>query len=150
MPSTKAFRRSIFAASKVIPWLLWTVIAHASRSGTCEILARFRSPSLISHVSGAIITSRPFLNSTIGYSVSGSNPTTIPILPLAYFLSSEFFTAITNAPFLSTNTSGANTERRKLSTYTFEPVLDCAYECSSSSISLSLAAFMPSTSIFTV
>ena len=44
---TKDFDKSISAASKLMPWLLWTVIAQAKRKGICLMPAITRPSSSI-------------------------------------------------------------------------------------------------------
>src|SRR3990167_1525488 len=83
-PYSNVCDRSMTAASRLTPWLLWMVSAHASRRGSCVIFASTISPSAIVHSIGSTSIPSPSLLSTIGYLLSALKPTTVPSVPLTH------------------------------------------------------------------
>ena len=53
-PKSKQLARSTSSESRVMPWLLWMEIAHASRRGSCVRCAACRPPLSMVHCSGTM------------------------------------------------------------------------------------------------
>ena len=125
------------ARSSVMPCDLWMVIAHAQRNGTCLTVASTVSPSCICQEFGFMVTMLPFSNSTIGQPPCDcvANPRTVPSDPLTYWWSVSLRTAITAAPVLRHNRSGASMFFLSRSTRFAAPSDSARYSCGSSLIS---------------
>ena len=136
MPGAKVRFRSMTARSSVMPCDLWMVMPHAQRNGTWKTEASTVSPSIISHVACFMVTMLPFSNSTIGQPplFSCAKPRTVPSEPLTYWRSVSLRRAMTAAPSLSINRSGANMFFLSRSTRLAGPAVSAWNSCGSSMI----------------
>src|SRR3990167_6789206 len=95
----------MMAASSDIPWLLCTVIAHASRRGTCVIFARILLQSCIAHSATSAEIVAPVRVFTMGIP-SEEKQTTVPSVPFTYLASKLLRVNMTDAPSFSSSVSG--------------------------------------------